>query len=137
MTSICDGDKSARGRYRTFAITKGLLSRVVSVTCRDSEEEAIVLLQDFRVGQGGNVGILIVSSVLMCTADTLEVISMPTNLGRSVHLGENLLGKSLGELVKVDTTSSSSDALGLSLGELLDVAVHRPENDCDLWCHCE
>jgi len=41
------------------------------------------------------------------------------------------------ELVQIDRTSSSSDALGLSLGELLDVAVQRPENDCDLGCHCD
>ena len=41
----------------------------------------------------------------------------------SVHLGEDLLGESLGDAVEVDLAAGLADALGLSLGELLDVAI--------------
>jgi hypothetical protein len=40
-----------------------------------------------------------------------------------VHLGEDLLGEGLGDAVEVDLAAGLADALGLSLGELLDVAI--------------
>ena len=38
-------------------------------------------------------------------------------------------------LVEVADTASGADTLGLGLGQLVDVAVHRVENDSDLWSH--
>jgi hypothetical protein len=40
-----------------------------------------------------------------------------------VHLGEHLLGEGLGDAVEVDLAAGLADALGLGLGELLDVAI--------------
>jgi hypothetical protein len=40
-----------------------------------------------------------------------------------VHLGQDLLGESLGDAVEVDAAAGLADALGLGLGELLDVAI--------------
>jgi hypothetical protein len=40
-----------------------------------------------------------------------------------VHLGEDLLGESLGDAVEVDLAAGLADALGLGLSELLDVAI--------------
>jgi hypothetical protein len=38
-----------------------------------------------------------------------------------VHLGEDLIGESLGDAVEVDGTAGLTDTLGLSLSEGLDV----------------
>jgi hypothetical protein len=40
-----------------------------------------------------------------------------------VHLGEDLLGEGLRDAVEVDLAAGLADALGLGLGELLDVAI--------------
>jgi len=40
-----------------------------------------------------------------------------------VHLGQDILGEGLGDAVEVDGAAGFSDALGLSLGELLNVAI--------------
>lgn len=45
-------------------------------------------------------------------------------LGWRIHLAQNLLGKGLFDLVKVAATSGLSDSSSLSLGQLLNVAVH-------------
>lgn len=72
----------------------------VAVAGGDAHEEGIVLLED------GGVGNLRDGVVL----------------GGSVHLGQNLLGEGLGDAVEVDGTAGLADALGLGLGEGLDVA---------------
>lgn len=77
------------------------LGREVSVTGRDTEEEAVVLEELLGVVEGRDVGIL----------------------GGSVHLGQDFLGESLGDLEDVDGTTGSLDTLLLSEGESLDVAV--------------
>lgn len=74
----------------------------VSVTGGDTKEEGIVALKDGGVVESRDVG----------------------GLGRSVHLGENLLGEGLGDLEEVGGTASLFNAGLLSLGQLLDVAVH-------------
>lgn len=79
------------------------LGREVAVAGGDTEEEGIVLLEDGGVGEGGDGAIL----------------------GRGVHLGEDLLGEGLLDLVEVDGTAGRLDALGLSLRKGLHVAVHR------------
>lgn len=60
---------------------------------------------------------------------------MATYLGRGVHLGQNLLGESLLNLVDVDGAAGFSDTFGLSLGQLLDVAVHRVLHQSTLLVH--
>ena len=40
-----------------------------------------------------------------------------------MHLGQNFLRESLGDAVEVDLAAGLADALGLGLGELLDVAI--------------
>lgn len=47
------------------------------------------------------------------------------SLWRGVHGAEDALWEGLWDLVDVDGTASGPDALGLSLGQLGDVAVHR------------
>jgi hypothetical protein len=42
-----------------------------------------------------------------------------------VHLGQNFLGESLGDLEDVGLAAGGLNALLLSLGQLLDVAVQR------------
>lgn len=75
------------------------LGREVSVAGGDTHEESIVLLEDRGVGDLRDRGVL----------------------RGSVHLGEDFLGEGLGDTVEVDGTASLADALGLSLGEGLDV----------------
>lgn len=75
------------------------LGREVAVAGGDTHKEGIVLLEDGGVGDLRDRGVL----------------------GRSVHLGENLLGEGLLDAVEVDGTASLADALGLSLGKGLDV----------------
>lgn len=72
----------------------------VAVAGGDAEEERVVLLEHRGVGDLG---------------DRLV-------LGRSVHLGQDLLGESLLDAVEIDGAAGLFDALGLSLGEGLDVA---------------
>ena len=60
---------------------------------------------------------------------------MTAYLGRGVHLGQNLLGESLLNLVDVDGTAGFSDTFGLGLGQLLDVAVHRVLHQSTLSVH--
>lgn len=86
----------------------------VSVTGGDTKEEGIVALKDGGVVESRDVG----------------------GLGRSVHLGENLLGEGLGDLEEVGGTASLFNAGLLSLGQLLDVAVHGVLDKMlvtDLW----
>lgn len=74
----------------------------VAVAGGDTQKESIVLLEDGGVGEGGD-GVV---------------------LGRGVHLVENLLRQGLLDAVEVDGTAGRLDALGLSLGKSLYVAVH-------------
>ena len=71
----------------------------VAVAGGNAQEEGIVLLEDGRVADLRDGGVL----------------------GGSVHLGQDFLGESLGDAVEVDGTAGLADALGLSLGEGLDV----------------
>lgn len=72
----------------------------VAVAGGDAHKEGIVLLEDGGVADLGNRGVL----------------------GGSVHLGQNIVGKGLGDAVEVDGTAGLANALGLGLGEGLDVA---------------
>lgn len=72
----------------------------VAVARGDAHQEGIVLLEDGRVGDLGDGGVL----------------------GGSVHLGQNILGEGLGHAVEVDGAAGLADALGLGLGEGLDVS---------------
>ena len=72
----------------------------VAVAGGDAHQEGIVLLEDGGVGDLGDGGVL----------------------GRSVHLGEDLIGEGLGDAVEVDGTTGLTDTLGLGLGEGLDVS---------------
>lgn len=71
----------------------------VAVAGGDAHQEGIVLCEDGGVGDLRDGGVL----------------------GGSVHLGEDLIGEGLGDAVEVDGTAGLTDALGLSLGEGLDV----------------
>lgn len=83
-------------------VPEGLpLSGEVTVTSGDTKEDGIVLQE--VVGLNSGVG----------------------RLGRGVHLGQNLIGESLGDLEDVDFAAGGLNALLLSLGQLLDVAVQR------------
>ena len=81
----------------------------VAVAGGDAHEESIVLLEN------GGVGDLRDGVVLR----------------GSVHLGQNLLGEGLGDAVEVDGTAGLADALGLGLGEGLDVS---PGGVLEKWC---
>jgi hypothetical protein len=72
----------------------------VAVASGDAHEEGIVLLEDGRVGDLRDRSVL----------------------RRSVHLGQDLLGECLGDTEQVDGAAGFSDALGLGLGEGLDMA---------------
>jgi hypothetical protein len=72
----------------------------VAVAGGNAHKEGIVLLEDGWVADLGDGGVL----------------------GGSVHLGQDIVGESLGDAVEVDGTAGLADALGLSLGEGLDVA---------------
>ena len=74
----------------------------VSVTGGDTKEEGIVALKDGRVVESRDIG----------------------GLGRSVHLGEDVLGEGLGDLEEVGSTASLLNTGLLGLGHLPDVAVH-------------
>lgn len=76
--------------------------RNLPVSGGDSEEEGVVLLQYRRIAESLDVGWL----------------------WWSVHLGENLLGESLLDLVEVARATGLLDTSGLSLSQLLYVAVH-------------
>lgn len=78
------------------------LSGEVSISSGNAKQEAVVL--------GEGLGVLKEGDIL--------------RLGRSVHLGEDLIRQSLGDLVDVDLGASSLGTLLLGLGELLNVAVH-------------
>ena len=77
------------------------LSGEVAETGGDTQQEAIIALKG-GVGEDGDVGIL----------------------GRSIHLGQDIVGEGLGDLVQVDGDTGLLSALLLSLGQGLDVAVH-------------
>lgn len=84
-------------------VPEGLeLSGPVTVSGGDTEEETVVLLEGLGVGEDRVVG-----------------------LGRGVHLAEDILAKSLLDLVDVDLTAGLLDTSGLLLDQLQDVAVHR------------
>lgn len=84
-------------------VPEGLpLGGEVSVTGGDTQKEGIVALEDGGVIEGRDVG----------------------GLGRSVHLGEDVLGEGLGDLEEVGGTASLLNTSLLGLGHLLDVAVH-------------
>ena len=87
--------ESARGPLAASAVEESLpLGGEVAVACRDTEEDGVVLLERGGVAEEGHVG----------------------GLGRRVHLGEDLLGESLGDLVHVGVAASLADTLELSLG---------------------
>lgn len=86
------------------------LRGVVAVTGGDTEEEGVVLLEDLRVGEDG------VTSLL----------------GRSVHLGENLLRERFLDLVNITGTSGFLDAASLSFGEGTDVTPCGVIDDSNL-----
>lgn len=69
---------------------------------RDSKQKGIILLQRLGVVNDGILG----------------------SLTRCVHLGQDFLRESLGNLVDVDLSACCSDAFGFGLGESGDVAVH-------------
>lgn len=69
---------------------------------RDSKQKRIILLQRLGVVNDGILG----------------------SLTRCVHLGQDFLRESLGNLVDVDLSACCSDAFGFGLGESGDVAVH-------------
>lgn len=81
----------------------------VAVAGGDSEQEGIVLLEDGGVADLGDGGVL----------------------GGSVHLGQDFLRESLGDAVEVDGTAGLANALGLGLGEGLDVT---PGGVLEGWC---
>lgn len=68
----------------------------------DSKQKRIILLQRLGVVNDGILG----------------------SLTRCVHLGQDFLRESLGNLVDVDLSACCSDAFGFGLGESGDVAVH-------------
>ena len=72
----------------------------VAVAGGDAHQEGIVLLQDGRVADLGDGGVF----------------------GGSVHLGQDIVREGLGDAVEVDGAAGLADALGLGLGEGLDVA---------------
>lgn len=72
----------------------------VAITGGDTKEEPVVLLKRLRILERRDFAVL----------------------GRGMHFGQDLLGESLRDLVDVGRTASFLDALGLSLGEGLDVA---------------
>jgi hypothetical protein len=78
------------------------LSGEVPISGGNAKQEAVILDEGLGIFEEGDIAIL----------------------GGSVHLGEDLVGQSLGELVDVDLSASSLGTLLLGLGELLDVAVH-------------
>lgn len=69
---------------------------------RNSKQKRIILLQRLGVVNDGILG----------------------SLTRCVHLGQDFLRESLGNLVDVDLSACCSDAFGFGLGESGDVAVH-------------
>lgn len=69
---------------------------------RDSKQKRIILLQRLGVVNDGILG----------------------SLTRCMHLGQDFLRESLGNLVDVDLSACCSDAFGFGLGESGDVAVH-------------
>ena len=83
------------------------LGREVAVASGNAHKEGIVLLEDGGVADLRDGGVL----------------------GRSVHLGQDLLGEGLGDAVEVDLTTGLANALGLSLGEGLDVTIGRVLED--------
>lgn len=78
------------------------LSGEVPISGGNAKQEAVILDEGLGIFEEGDIAIL----------------------GGGVHLGEDLVGQSLGELVDVDLSASSLGTLLLGLGELLDVAVH-------------
>ena len=115
----------------TACIEEGLpLGWEVTVSGWNSEEEAVVLLEGLGLG------------------DWVVL------LGGSIHLGQNLLRKGLGDprnerqrreadrdshksylLVDVGVATGSSDSLGLLLGQASNVPVHGVVDDSDSWSH--
>lgn len=93
--------EGARGPLATSPVPERFpLCREVAVASGDTHEEGIVLLEDGGVADLGDRGVL----------------------GRSVHLGQDLLGEGLRDAEEVDLTACLADALGLGLGEGLDMA---------------
>ena len=76
------------------------LRREVAVTSRNAEEEGIVFLQDFCVGDW-NIG-----------------------FGRGVHFREDFLGKRLCNLVDIGLDTSLLETFLLGLGQFCDMAIH-------------
>lgn len=51
------------------------------------------------------------------------------------HLSEDLLGKSLGDLVDVCLATGGFETCLFGICELLDVAIHGPVDDCNARGH--
>ena len=93
---------AASGPDRASGIPEGLpLSREVTVAGRNTEKDGIVLQEVLGLSNGVR------------------------RLGGGVHLGQNLVGEGLGDLEDVGLAAGGLNALLLSLGQLLDVAVQR------------
>lgn len=86
------------------------LGREVTVTSGDTEEDGIVLEEVLGLGNGVR------------------------GLGRGVHLAQDFIRKSLGNLVDSRRSTGSFNALLLGLGQLLDVAVHGVLDHCQRKC---
>jgi len=93
-------------------IPEGLpLSWHVTVAGGDTDDEAIEL-SDIVGGEDGVTG-----------------------FRRRIHLGQDLLRESLGDLVDSGATTGSLDAPLLSFGQLGDVAVESVNDDCNVGSH--
>jgi len=56
-------------------------------------------------------------------------------LGGRMHLGQDLLGESLGDLIDGSRSTSGFDTFLLSLGHFGDVAVQGVDDNCDVGSH--
>lgn len=56
-------------------------------------------------------------------------------LGRSVHLGQDFLRESLGDLIEIGLDAGLLETFLLSFGKLLDVSIHGVKNDGDFGSH--
>jgi len=87
----------------------------VAVAGGDAEEDAVEFFEDGWVLEDGDRRVL----------------------GRRVHLVEDVLREGLGDLEELGITASLLDTLQLSIGHLLDVAVHGVVHNRDLGSHLE
>lgn len=101
VSNVGLGSKSCKTAWQRGCWTYLPLGGEVAVTGGDTEQEGIVLEEGGGVGQDGDV----------------------RRLGRGVHLGQDLLGEGLRDLVQVGGAASLLNAGLLSLRQLADMAV--------------